>query len=658
MKYALVSLNLPLRTSSYTYSYDEEKFPDILFRRVSVSFGRRRMTGFVIKILDEKPDADFEIKGIDKVIDKDRVIDEELVDLAEKMSFLYKCSQGQALSLMVPNAKKEVEFSPFSTQTSFRRIEELSGDQRRVLDEYHDQRSKGRSMFYLFGVTGSGKSEVYLRLAEETIAAGRQVLYLVPEITLTEQLSKEVYERFSRRVAFIHSAMTPSQRLKAANGIRNGEIDLVIGARSASFAPFRSLGLIILDEEHESTYKSGNTPRYHARQIAQLRSEYNRCPLVMGSATPSFEAYHSMLTGRLYPLRMFGRIGKGAFPEIRVVDMLKEKGTVSPVLLKEMELELSKGNGVILFLNRRGYSHSIFCRTCGEPLRCPNCSVSLAYHKKRGRLVCHTCGYSEPVPSVCPSCRSRDLVAKGTGTELVEEEVRRLFPYRTVRRLDSDAAESSKSYTADTIRDFEEGRIDILLGTQMIAKGLNFPKVTLVGIINADGSLFSPDFRANERTFALLEQVAGRAGRFRPDGKVIIQTTQIANPAILAVENRGQEEFYGTELALRRNIGFPPYGRLVNLTLRGKKEDDVRTGTEDMARYLSELLASTDGVDVYDANACMVERRSTYYRYHVMIRADERSFAELLKRLDVFVAEYKVGHGLYLEIDVDPVDIS
>ena len=658
MKYALVSLNVPLRNSTYTYSYDEGEMPDILYKRVSVSFGKRNMTGFVVALQDERPEGDFEIKPIVKVQDKERVINEELVDLARKMSILYKCSSGQALSLMVPNAKREVDYAPFSRETSFRRIENLTDDQKRVLDKYHAKRAEGVRKFYLYGITGSGKSEVYLRIAEETVAAGKQVLYLVPEITLTEQLSNEVYERFSQRVAIIHSAMTPSQRLKASAGIRNGEIDLVIGARSASFAPFKDLGLIILDEEHETTYKSGNTPRYHARQIAQLRSDYHECPLIMGSATPSFEAYHSIITGRLTPLYMFNRIGSGAFPRIRVVDMLKEKGNISPILKDEINLELSKGNGVILFLNRRGYSHGIFCNTCGESLKCPNCSVNLTYHKKKGRLICHTCGYSQPIPSICPSCQSHDLSAKGTGTEMVEEEIRRMFPFANIKRLDSDAAETSKTYISDTIHEFEEGKIDILLGTQMIAKGLNFPKVTLVGVINADGGLFSPDFRANERTFALLEQVAGRAGRYRPDGKVIIQTTQIQNPAIVTLQTQDQEAFYNNELTERRAIGFPPYGRLINLTVRGKKEDAVSAEADEMVEYLSKLFENLENVNVFDANPCMVEKKSTYHRYHVMIRADEEDFGKVLRLLDIFVDNYKLRSGLYLEVDIDPLDIS
>lgn len=655
--YALVSLNVPLRKSTYTYSYKKE-LGDVLYKRVSVSFGTRSMTGFVVALVEDPGVVDYEIKEIIKVQDKERVVNEELVFLASRMSFLYKCSSGQALSLMVPNAKREVDYSPFSNESSFSRIDKLTAEQEKVIGIYHESLEKGRRQFYLYGITGSGKSEVYLRLAEERIRQGYQVLYLVPEITLTEQISKSVYERFNRRVAFLHSSLTPSQRFKNANAIRNGEVDLVIGARSAVFAPFRNLGLIILDEEHENTYKSGNTPRYHARQIAQLRSEYNRCPLIMGSATPSLEAYHLMQTGRLVVLRMYSRIGEGAFPHVRIVNMAQEQGSISRILRKEMEEELGKGNGIILFLNRRGYSPAIVCNTCKESLKCPNCSVNLTYHKGRRKLICHTCGYTSPLPSVCPSCQSRDLSSRGSGTEMIEDEVRNLFPFAKVLRLDSDAAESDKAYISNAISSFEKGEVDILLGTQMIAKGLNFPKVTLVGIINADSSLFSPDFRANERTFALLEQVSGRAGRFRKDGKVVVQTTQIVNPAILALESQEQERFYAEELECRREIGFPPFGRLVNFTVRGHDEEKVVREAEEISSYLSSLFSFLPDTEVYDANPCMVEKKSTYFRYHVMVRTSDEEFLKLLKALDYFMDNYRLSYSLYLEIDVDPLDIS
>lgn len=657
MRYALVSLNVPIRTSTFTYSYDESIDPDILFRRVVVPFGSRTMTGFVLETSDVRPEGDFEIKAIKNVVDKEMVITGDLVELGKSMSHLYKASLGQCLSLMVPNARREVENSPFYEQSPFSPIETLTEDQDRVIRDFWSSYEKGKRIFYLHGVTGSGKSEVYLRIAEKVISSGGQVLYLVPEITLTEQMSAEVYLRFSKRVSILHSSLTPSQRLKSAAMIRKGEVDLVIGARSACFAPFKNLGLIILDEEHENSYKSGSTPRYHARQVAQMRSRISSCPLIMGSATPSFEAFEMMREGRIETLRMGSRIGEGAFPSVRIVSLLGQSGNISPILAGQMDEELAKGNGVILFLNRRGYAHGIMCNSCGEAVKCPNCSISLTYHKSKRRLVCHTCGYSEKLPDSCPSCHSHDLIVCGGGTEMIEEELNALFPFKKIVRLDSDSAEGDKNFIRKTLNDFKNGEIDILIGTQMIAKGLNFPKATLVGVVNADATIFLPDFRADERTFQLLEQVAGRVGRYRADGKVVIQTTQVANPAIRAVENGRIEDFYFFELSERRKVGFPPYSRLVNFTIRSKNEEKASFAIDGLYSSISAVLGKRDGIEVFPPSSCLIERKNTYYRYHVLVRSSEKAFSLLLNLLDTFLSSYKAPSSTYLEIDTDPIDM-
>ena len=658
IRYCNVALKVPMKNSTFTYSFDSDE--EILYRRVIVPFGNRKkeLVGFVLSVDDSIGECGYEIKAIKRVLDDESVISKEQVVLAGRMAFLYKCSVGEALSLMVPNARREVESSPLFMPSSFKRIENLSPDQERALSEIREKRKDGKRVFYIYGVTGSGKSEVYMRLAEEEIEKGRQVLFLVPEITLSEQVSSEVYERFDKKVAIMHSSLTPSQRLKAHRAIRNGDVKFVIGARSAVFAPFENLGLIILDEEHEQSYKSGNSPRYHARQIAQMRSEYNDALLVMGSATPSFESFEAMRKGRIEEIRMRNRIGDGAFPIVKVVNILSSRTLISDALKTQMEREFKEGKGVILFLNRRGYSESLHCNTCGETFQCPNCSVSLTYHKRRHRLECHICGYSEKLPEVCPNCSSHDIKSVGFGTEQIEDEVRRLFPFKKVCRLDSDASGRDRKYIAKVLSDFKEGRIDILLGTQMIAKGLNFPLVSLVGVVNADISLHVPSFRANERTYELLKQVAGRVGRYRPDGKVIVQTSEVANRAIRAIELNEDEEFYYEELDARRALNFPPYSRLVDYTLRSKVEEKARTGAFELERVLRALTSKLEGVEVYPATSCLVERKNTYYRYHVLISSKEKAFSRLLVLLDEVEALYKVPSGAYLEIDVDPVDIS
>ena len=657
MNYALVTLSVPLYNSTFTYSYDESTIPSPLYRRVQVDFNHRKMTGFVIAISDEKPEGGYDVKGILKVIDKEDVINDELIRLSRDMSYLYKNSMGQCLSLMVPSAKRDSDSSPFFEENDFIPIEHLSADQERVIREYHEWRKKGRSLFYLYGVTGSGKSEVYLRLAEETIRDGGQVLYMVPEITLSEQLSKNVKARFNSRVQIMHSALTPSQRLKIARLVKSGDVDIVIGARSAVFAPFKNLKLIIMDEEHENSYKASNAPRYHARQLAQLRSKYNEAPLIMGSATPSFECFKLMKEGRIVTLSLPRRIGKGAFPDIRIVNTLGQKGNISQILQSEIKAALEKKNGVILFLNRRGYSSSVLCNSCGEAVRCPNCSISLTYHKKGKVLKCHTCGYVMPLVKTCPSCHSHDLITSGLGTEMIEEELRTLYPFARIKRLDGDTAESDKGYISETLGEFERGEIDILLGTQMIAKGLNFPKATLVGVVNADQSIFLPDFRANERTFALLQQVSGRVGRYRDDGRVIIQTSQVDNPAIRAVELNEPEEFYRSEMEVRRKIGYPPYSRLINIRIRSRKEEKARAEAEAVEAFLSEYFDEREGIEMYPATSSLIEIINNYYRYHVLIAAKDEVFSFALKVLEALRASYKVDHDVQLEIDTDPIDM-
>ena len=657
MKYARVSLAVPLYESTFTYSYDENAFPDPLYKRVSVDFNHRAMKGFVISTGDEKPEGNFEVKGIKRVYDDEPVINSELVRLAADMSYLYKNSIGQCLSLMVPNAKRDTEAAPFFEGGDFSPVSELTEEQKRVIAKYHEKRKEGRRLFYLYGVTGSGKSEVYLQIAEDVIRNGGQVLYMVPEITLSEQLSSNVKNRFKGRVQIMHSSLTPAQRLKSARLVQNGEVDIVIGARSAVFAPFRNLKLIIMDEEHESSYKAGNAPRYHARQLAQLRSRYNDAALIMGSATPSFECYKLMREGKITELDLTKRIGKGAFPSVKVVNTLGQKGNISSLLRAAMDAELEKGNGVILFLNRRGYSNTLTCNTCGEVIRCPNCSISLTYHKRTKHLECHTCGFKMPLPEVCPSCHSHDLGSSGFGTERIEEELKALYPFKVIRRLDRDTAENDREYVSETLKEFEKGEVNILLGTQMIAKGLNFPKATLVGVLNADQGLFLPDFRANERTFELLQQVSGRVGRYRDDGIVIIQTTQLSNPAIRAVELNDPEGFYQKEMSERRKIGYPPYSRLINIKIRSKSEEKAEMEANRIEEFLSPYFEGNVNIEAYPATSCLIEMANSYYRYHILLVIKDEAFAYALKVLDLFRSSYKAASSVQVEIDTDPLDL-
>lgn len=654
MKYAEVLLDLPYE-ASYSYIISEELEAAAVFGvRAIVPFGRRKMTGFIIAVSDEKPAGDYELKPIERVIDKVPVFNHDLLDLASWMKMMYFSPTGLNLSTMIPSGRKESEVSPFFEPSSFHPIEKLSDGQEHALSVL---RTSPDRVFYLFGVTGSGKSEVYLRRTEDMIKQGKQVLYMVPEITLSEQLSDEVYSRFSGRVAILHSSLTPSQRLKAWHEIMTGDIDVVIGARSSVFAPFKDLGLIILDEEHETSYKSGSAPRYHARQVAEYRIRKTGATLIMGSATPSLEAWKMMSDHKIHRIDMPERIGEGRYPKIRIVNSLKEKRSITKDLEEAIRKSLSEKKGVILFLNRRGYTYNYVCSDCGHIITCPNCSVALTYHKKMKRLVCHTCGFSEPLVTVCPECQSRNLIPHGFGTENIEEEAKALFPYARIARLDTDVAESGKGKTQEILQGFRSGQIDILLGTQMIAKGLNFPLVSLVGVLNADSSLAIPDFRAAERTFDLLHQVAGRAGRYRDDGFVIIQTTQPFSPAIAAAAGNDLETFYKKEMHERSLTGFPPYSRLLNLTFRGKNEEKVTEAAQSLWKAASDLetAGQYDDIEIFSPSPCLVERKAQYYRYHVLLRSS--SAALLLRFTHELMALYKVPSSVYIEIDMDPISL-
>ena len=485
-----------------------------------------------------------------------------------------------------------------------------------------------------------------------------QVIYLVPEITLTHQLSRDVSARFSSRVAILHSALTPSQRLREWKRIIRHEVDLVVGARSAVFAPCVKLGLIIMDEEHENSYKSSSTPRYHARQVAQKRCQMNGISFIMGSATPSLEAWNMMEKGLVRRIDMPERVAGGKRPDIEVVSMLGQDRCISARLEEEIRLALLERRGVILFLNRRGYSYYYHCNSCGHVIECPNCSIAMTYHKNTGMLQCHCCGYSQPPVRECPQCLSTDMSPAGHGTEKVEEEVRRLFPQAAAARLDTDSASADRELASRIISDFCSGKINILLGTQMVAKGLNFPLLSLVGVISADSTLSVPDFRSEERTYSLLEQVAGRAGRYDCSGKVIIQTYRPSDRAVQAVLHNDSAGFYRDELAVRSMLGYPPFSRIVSLVFRSKTKARAETGVNDLAGIIRKVIASSglDGsVRVMGVSVCIIERKAANFRYQILLSGS--SLSQINSVVRKALSLYREPSGVYIEIDVDPLNL-
>ena len=652
MKWVSVVLSVPFE-GEFTYSVPEKMEGEALFgRRVIVPFGRSKKTAFITKEIYTKPEVDFEIKDIERVVDKEEVFNKDLLDTAIWMKTMYLSPVGVNLSSMIPSGRRESETSSFFSFSSFSPVAKLTDEQEAALSRL---RSFPKDIFYLYGVTGSGKSEVFLRRAEDVIKEGKQVLYLVPEITLSHQVSGEVYQRFDKRVAILHSALTPSQRLKAWRSIMKGEVDLVVGARSSVFAPFKNLGLIIMDEEHENAYKSGQSPRYSARQVAQYRAGKWKAQFIMGSATPSLEAWNLIRLQKIKSVVMRNRIGEASFPKMTIVNMRGEKRNISQKLEEEIRIALKEKKGVILFLNRRGFSYGYECKTCGAVVECPNCSVAMTYHKARKRLICHTCGFSEPLVKVCPECGSLDISPRGYGTENAEEEARALFPFSKIERLDTDVTNGDSEKTQEILSKFRDGEIDILLGTQMIAKGLNFPKVSLIGILNADSSLALPDFRAGERTFDLLHQVAGRAGRYRDDGKVIIQTTQPMAPAIQMAASNDLEHFYERELAQRKETMFPPFSRLINLVIRGKDEEKVKEATMALGEIASNMSDEDEEIEVFSPSPCLIEKAAGQWRWHVLLRS--QSISRLLSFTKNLLSSFILPSSLHLEVDVDPTSL-
>ncbi len=674
MIYLEIILNLPIN-QGFTYSYTppQDEKPELvpmIGKRAEILFGNKKTQGFIIGITDEIPktctvDAS-KIKPIKRVIDKEPLFGEELIEIANWISRYYLCTLGEAVFSMIPSGRRETSAGGFAFEEELGSVKhiELSNEQKKCVEEIlknstvqQAQSSKNLSQslyHYIYGPTGTGKTEVFLSLAEKILEQGKGVIYLVPEIGLTGQVVRSVMERFGNTAAVIHSGLTPSQRLKEWNRIMHKEARVIVGARSAVFAPVPELGLIIIDEEHDGSYKSGNNPRYHARQVAMHRCSNLKIPLIMGSATPSVEAWYGMNKGSIIRHTLTKRLAGGEMPHISCINLktFKTEGSISAPLEKQINSALSRGHQVILFLNRRGFTHYFSCNSCGYELVCKNCSVPLTYHKNENRLKCHYCGWSIIPPSSCPSCGSVDIGSSGFGTEYIEEETKSKFPNARIVRLDTDILKN-KEQLLSTLEDFKNGKYDIMLGTQMVAKGLNFPKLELVGVILADAGLHMPDFRAGERTFSLITQVAGRAGRYFPDGKVVVQTYSPGlEPILFACQNK-VEDFYNFELEQRRLLEFPPFSRLLRLVFRSFNRKEAYDTAKDAARILAEK--QTRGVEIIGPAECPIEKINSSWRYQILLKSS--SIVPLQSMARSLLMEYTHSQNVYIEYDVDPVSL-
>ena len=557
--------------------------------------------------------------------------------------------------------EKEAYRDPFANQT-FEKTTALSlnAEQQVAVETILQSVQEQQSQTYLLeGITGSGKTEVYLQVIAEVLNQGKTAIMLVPEISLTPQMVQRFKSRFGEHVAVMHSGLSQGEKYDEWRKIERGEAEVVVGARSAIFAPIENIGVIIVDEEHEASYKQEETPRYHARDLAIWRSEYHHCPVVLGSATPSLESRARAQKNVYQRLRLTQRANQAAtLPTIDVVDMRQEveNGNVSSFsmsLQEKLQERLEKNEQSVLLLNRRGYSSFVMCRDCGYVLPCPNCDISLTLHMDSKTMKCHYCGHEERIPYRCPNCGQDKIRYYGTGTQKVEEELQTLLPDSRILRMDVDTTRRKGAHEK-ILRTFGEGQADILLGTQMIAKGLDFPNVTLVGVLNADTALNLPDFRSSERTFQLLTQVSGRAGRAEKPGEVIIQSFNPEHYAIQLAKAQDYEDFYTKEMYIRHRGDYPPYYFTVQITASHPEENEAAKQMFQIATKLKQGLSPQAILLGPTPNAIM--RVNNRYFYQVIIKYKQEPMLQPLLKEILTDTQRATARGLKLSIDAEPMN--
>lgn len=723
--YAKVIVEISVKNVDKTFTY---RIPlDLVGKvkvgaRVKVEFGRQLLEGFVLEIIDNINDVDYEIKDIRELVDLAPILNEEMLELGNVISETTLCSKISAYQVMLPKAlkasyntdirikkdkflllnvetnkindyiikcryskqvellkklleEKEIKINKVDStiktlvKHNLIKIEERVGYRYKVNSNKDDRRvvlnkeqelvvnrviaSKSENKtFLLYGVTGAGKTEVYMNIIENIIGDDKTAIMLVPEISLTPQIVDRFVRRFGDLVAILHSGLNDGERYDEYRKITEGKVKIVVGARSAIFAPLKNIGVIIIDEEHSSTYKQDNHPRYHARDVAIMRSKYHKCPVLLGSATPSLESM-ARAGNKVYELlTLTKRAGAGTLPVVHIVDMKEEikQGNFifSGLLDRKIKEKLNNGEQIILLLNRRGYSSMLTCNNCGEVAKCPNCDISLTFHKTSGMMRCHYCGYATGKYNRCPKCHSNDLKDYGLGTQRLEEELLKKYQARVVR-MDIDTT-SKKGAHEKILNDFDNHEYDILVGTQMIAKGLDFPLVTLVGVINADASLNIPDFRSSERTFQLLSQVSGRAGRSDKKGEVVIQTYNNKHYSIMYARDHNYLAFYKEEMQIRKQLNYSPYYFIILVSISTR--DYELSFTE--ANKIGDYLRSNLDKNTYVLGPAMASVFRVNNVYHQQCIIKYRRDDNLRKTLIDLDNHYKTNNKVKVEIDVDP----
>jgi primosomal protein N' (replication factor Y) len=667
--YIYTDLLLPLPLyGTFTYSVNQETAVGLKpGMRVTVPFGKKKSyTALVMKIHDQKP-VDYEVKEILEILDDEPVILDSQFALWKWISEYYMCAMGEVFKAALPaqlNLTRKTRKKTI-TETAVTTLSLLNSAQQQAIQQIREAFIDS-DVTLLHGITSSGKTEIYIHLIAEAIEKKQQVLYLLPEIALTTQIISRLRAVFGSLIAVYHSKYSNSERIKTWNNLLKSDpeadshIQIILGVRSAVFLPFKNPGLIIVDEEHENTYKQFDpAPRYHARDTAIMLARYYGAKVLLGTATPSVETYYNCKTGKYKLVELNERYLNLQLPEITVEntqDLRRRKkmqSHFSPALLENIDDALKNGEQVILFQNRRGFSLFLECLHCGEVPRCKHCDVSLTYHKRRNRLYCHYCGYNTAIPSACPSCGTGNLQMKGFGTEKIEEEIALFFPQAKIERLDLDAAKSRKSYEKLIAR-FEMKESDILVGTQMVSKGLDFDNVKLVGIMNADTMLNFPDFRAHERSYQLMSQVSGRAGRKNSRGKVIIQTSSKNNPIIHYVVNHDYQSMFADQIEERRRFRYPPFSRLIEIILKHRDVKILDSACELLAHRLRQLVDDT----IMGPEYPLISKIQNLHLKKMLVKIEKGThLTETKKSIILAISEMKNSiefRSIQFTLDVDP----
>jgi len=655
-----VAVPVPINKTFYYLPLNNTNLKNIVRRRVKVPFGKKILTAYAISYRNIESNNTLKLKQIIEIIDNNNLITEEAIELSKYISKNYVCSLGEALSSIIPTSMKpsKITFKNKNTEekVNYKKYV-LNTQQNNAVTLINENLSRNiYNSFLIHGVTASGKTEVYINAIEYALHQNKSTIMLIPDISLTTQFLNVMTARFNKSIGIWHSGISNNEKYNLFLEAMNGNIKIIIGARSAVFTPFKNLGLIIIDEEHEHTYKQEKKPSYDTREIAKWRGRYQNAVVILGSATPSLESYKDAMDKKINLIELSKRIDNKELPEVKVLtfkNRIFKTSSFLPETIKAISKVLARKEQVIVFLNRRGYSSSIICRKCNSIYQCPRCSISMVFHRNPDLLKCHYCSKIEYLPVSCPLCKSKDVTILGLGIQKVEDELKKLFKRAKICRLDSDTASSNKVYEKvyDGIKNEE---YDILIGTQMVAKGFNFPKVSLVCVIDADTSLYIPDFKSVEKTFQLITQVAGRTGRGNTKGNVIVQTNHPNHYAIEYAKKHDFKSFYKIEIEQRKRLSYPPFCDIAKISVKSKKEKKIDEDSEKLFFFLKDLVTKYKlELEVLGPVAAYIAKLNNIYRKHIIIKGNRNNILKLAE----FLENFKRSSGTFIGIEIMPSDL-